>query len=512
MTSDIQSIYNDLKDYYAYAKVLLGAKNLMFIDFMVSMPRGAFDQRMQDIDVITLKIHDYLSAPFLKEQIQKCEDSIMNNPQDWSVWDRANIREMGDIHKNYAALPQDLYSRYVRIQSTGRRIQKLAQASYKTSQDMDKGLSYLEDVVETMREIAKFKQDAFEADTLYGALTSHRFDDISSRDIETLNNDIKHIYKTTAQIEKPQLLEIQEQPASPLSKRDIMWLSTLLLQQFGFDFQNGRLIVSQSHAFCGGTNLDARILVRCEDPPRFFHTISDVLYQGARGIYMQHIPAEWAHQPVGSLSGMPTVDAYALLLEHFIGSSHAFFAYLEKEIKTLPSAPDDDTYDALELFKMKRDLIDHHSFGNTTYNFNDLMLNIVISDIEKDLVQGELDVKDIHDRWVSDLDELFDMKHDGQNYNFLDISDWFIGQFGSKIAQNISYLTASQIYDSLSERIMDFDHLIAAGEFETITSWLDKHMFSKAHSRTYSELLANVTSSSRLKTDSLHEKTKLKAS
>lgn len=501
MSSAIQQTYEELKEHYSHAQVMLGAKNLMMIDMMVSMPRGAFDQRMKDIDILTLKIHDYLSADYVMDRLESCLTDQRLKADSWGVWDTANLREMHKIYRSCAALPQDLYSRLIHLQSAGRHIQTRALKS----NDRKAAHQHLDKCINVLRDVAARKQEEFQTPSKYGGLLTGLIDDLSEKDVAVLNDDIMTLLHKPGTRRKPSWGKNIEQPASPLSKRDIMWLGTLLLQQFGFDFQNGRLIVSQGQAYCGGTHVDARILVRCSDPPRFFTTLSDILYQGGRGIYMQHIPRQWANQPVGSLSGLPCVDACALLFENFIGSSQPFFAFLEKEIKTLPSDPGDGIYSALNLTKMKNELFEKHKSSDSTRNLNDLLLNAIITKIESDLIDRQLEMADLPERWRADIESVFDVDARQSGIDYLDITSWFTGRFGEKAAQNIAYVSASQIYASMQENIMDFDHLISAGEFDPITQWLHQKLFSKARSMPFTQLLRRASSSPRLKTGILKD-------
>ena len=506
MSDSAEEIYKKLKDFYSYTKVMLGAKSLMTVDMMISMPRGAINQRMRDIDVLTLRIHEYIADPTIGEKLDICEQDMERNTDYWSKWDLANLRQMRKIYTSYSALPIDIFSKVVRYQNLGLHVQ----AKFIKDNDQDSMKAYLEDVVQTMREVAKRKQEAFETETLYEGLLKGYVDDISEKECDRLNDSILE----TVSKQNMTRLAPEKKPSwsiePELSKRDMMLLGTLMLQDFDFDFNYGRLIVSQGQSYCGGTNLDARILVKCSDPPDFFVTLGDMLYQGGRGLYMQNIPQKWAEQPVGSLSVMPSVSAISLLLEHFIGSSFEFYEYLSSQIKTMPSAPGDSTYSAANMFKLKQELIDHHPPGTSTRNLKDLLLNILTTNIEKDLVSGKLDIDEIQERWMHDLKQTFDLedidKDDHQKLQqYWHVPIWFTGQYGAKMSQNISYVMAAQIYRSLQENIMDFDHVIQAGEFKVIKDWLNKNLFSHAHSLTFPELLKATTGTRDLDARLMHE-------
>ncbi|MDY7039056.1 MAG: hypothetical protein SV375_23250, partial [Thermodesulfobacteriota bacterium] len=122
-----------------------------------------------------------------------------------------------------------------------------------------------------------------------------------------------------------------------------------------------------------------------------------------------------------------------------------------------------------------------------TRNLNDLLLNVLITGIERDLINGTLSVEEIEERWRADIIETFEVDPGDNDIHYISVSDWFAGRFGVRAAQNVSYLTAAQLYTSMQEKIMDFDHLIAAGEFQPVTDWLTRNIFSKAHHLCFSD-------------------------
>ena len=121
-SSQIRDINQELKEYYSRAKTMLGAKSLMVIDMMATMPKGAFSQRVHDIDIMAVQIHECFCADFIGESLVKCREDIIQNPKEWEQWDKANLLEMEKIYNHYASIPADLFSKFVHIQSSGRHI------------------------------------------------------------------------------------------------------------------------------------------------------------------------------------------------------------------------------------------------------------------------------------------------------------------------------------------------------------------------------------------------------
>lgn len=495
-TETPQDIYKKLKFFYAYTRVMMGAKNLMNFDMMVSMPHGTFQQRMRDIEILTLRIYEYLADPTIHEKIRQCEDDFEKNPDYWTDWDRANLEQMKKIHLFYAALPIELFSKTVKMQSSGRHIK----ARLLKENDPAKITQYLSSVVETMREVAKRKADYFELDDLYQALFREHVDDFSTADLDRFHTDLANSISKITPLERPagSATDKVMEPTQRISKRDMMQFGAVLLKKLGFSFDIGRLIVTEYQPYCAGTSMDARILVRCSDPPNFFTTLNDILYHGARGIYMQHIPENWSDQPVASLKCLPSVDACSCLFDTVIGGSRAFYDFLEHELEFLPSIPGDGSYSASNLFALKQKLNKFHAM-ESSLPLNMIKRNILITNIEKDLIRGDLEPANLQERWQQDMTSEFG---DSDNIPSLtSVTEWFTGNLGAKASQNISYLMSLQIYQGLRGDISNLDDLIANGQFAQIMSWLDETLFSKANKVSFKELVNDISNSDNLNTD-----------
>src|SRR5690606_2516069 len=118
-------------------------------------------------------------------------------------------------------------------------------------------------------------------DTLYDAL----LEPLAKLRDEALNK----------QKSQPQPLPLE----GDFTRGDQMWLNKTILEILGFDFSRGAIQITSVAPTAGGTPDDVRVLVRCGEGENFLDSLEDTLYQGARGLYLQNLPAEWASQPVG---------------------------------------------------------------------------------------------------------------------------------------------------------------------------------------------------------------------
>jgi carboxypeptidase Taq len=233
---------------------------------------------------------------------------------------------MRRIHSHLAALPPDLYIASVQVANEGRK----RHAAALDTGNWGDAAPYMQQVVDLARKTADLKQKKFNTDTPYRSLLLGYASDIGSLDIDTLYDNL---LKPLKAIKDKALVKQNSQPAplsleGDFSRGDQMWLNKTLLEMMGFDFTRGSLQVSALSPMTAGSTDDARILVRCGEDSTFLDSLEDTLYQGARGLYLQNLPADWKSQPVGQDAGTLMLNAVSLLYETIIGRTPQFFDFI----------------------------------------------------------------------------------------------------------------------------------------------------------------------------------------
>lgn len=491
--------YNDLKFYFANLNTMFSIRNTLAIDMMTAMPAGSLKRRINDISSITKRIYAETTTPTVTNLLNKVEAEAKANPENWSAWDKANLEEMRRIHSHLSALPPELYIASVQVSNEGRKIHHAVQKSNK----WEDAQPYIEKVVDLYRKISQLKQKKFNTPTPYRALLMGYASDISDRQMDDLYDGLlgplKELYQKA--LAKQKTLE----PAIPLdgdfSKKDQMWLNKTVLEMMGFDFERGGLYVSNLSPMTGGNPEDVRILVRCGDSSNFLDSLEDTLYQGARGLYYQNLPEDWIKQPVGQDQGTIMLNALSLLYGTIIGRTPQFFDFISVRAEGVFRQFKNKTFEPENLYKLKK-VIHETAIRNDADELSKIFHDILRYRIERDLINGGLEVKDIPARWNKESKELLGHEPKNLSEGPLQNPDWFTGRFGFIPTNTLSHIIAAQLHETLYDKIDDLPTQVQKGNLGVVGDWIRKNIHELGHSAGTFETIKNITGAE-LSTDAL---------
>lgn len=475
--------YNDLKYYFTNLNTLFSIRNTLAVDMMTAMPAGGLQKRLHDISAITKRIYAETTTPAVTNLLDKVESAATANPGAWSAWDLANLKEMRRIHSHLSALPPDLYIASVQVSNEGR---KRHAAALETG-NWAEAVPYVQHVVDLTRKAADLKQKKFGTDTPYRALLLGYASDIGTLDIDALYD---RLLKPLESLRDKALDKQKSQPAPlPLEggfeRGDQMWLNKTLLEMMGFDFKRGSLLVSALSPMTAGTPEDVRILVRCGKGDTFLDSLEDTLYQGARGLYLQNLPADWKTQPVGQDAGTLMHNALSLLYETIIGRTPQFFDFIAVRAEGVFRQFRNRSFEPENLYRLKK-IIKPSPVRNGADELTKIFHDLLRYRIEKDLIHGTLSVKDLPDRWAAESKALLGTEPRTKGEGPLQNPDWFTGRFGFIPTNTLSHMMAAQIHDKLFAEDGKMSQHIREGNFEVMGKVIREQIH--VHGRTHGPL------------------------
>ncbi len=482
--------YNDLKFYFSNLNTMFSIRNTLAIDMMTAMPAGSLKRRINDISSITKRIYAETTTPTVTALLEKVEAEAKATPDKWSEWDKANLAEMRRIHSHLAALPPELYIASVQVANEGRKIH--AQAVAKNS--WDEAQPYIEKVVDLYRKIGALKQKKFETATPYRALLMGYASDISDRQMDELYDKIlpplTKLYKEV--LEKQTDQDKGEPLDGDFSKADQMWLNHTVLEMMGFDFNRGGLYVSNLAPMTGGNPEDVRILVRCGDSNNFLDSLEDTLYQGARGLYYQNLPNDWISQPVGQDQGAIMLNAVSQLYETIIGRTPQFFDFISVRAEGVFRQFKNKSFEPENLYKLKK-VIHQTTSRNDADELSKIFHDILRYRIERDLINGKLEVKDIPARWNQESKDLLGLEPKDLKSGALQNPDWFTGRFGFIPTNTLSHVIAAQLHETLYDNIPDLPDQVQKGNLGVVGDWIKKNIHQKGRIQGTFSALKEIT-------------------
>lgn len=482
--------YNDLKYYFSNLNSLFSIRNTLAVDMMTIMPPGGAQRRLNDITSLTKRIYAETTASSVTGLLDKVSMSAEQDPDAWSEWDRANLREMRRIHSHFSALPPDLYSASVLLANDGRK--RHAQAL--KNGNWDEIAPVLQQTIDLYRKIGELKAGKFGTQNAYEALLIGYADDISEAQAATLYDSLLPALKDLRKkaIRKQENQEPPKELEGNFSRGDQMWLNQTVLQMMGFDFNRGTLSVSSLSPMAGGTPDDARVLVRCDQETSFLDSLEDTLYQGAKALYIQNLPQNWKSQPVGQDLGSIMSIAISILYQTIIGHTPQFFDFISVRAEGLFRSFRNESFERENLYRLRK-VIRTTSNRNDADELSKIFHDILRFRIERDLINGTLTVKDLPERWRAESMDLLGVEprtlHEGPLQN----PDWFTGKFGFIATNTLSHIVAAELHEKLYQDIDNLPDVIAHGDLGQIKHGLDKCVFSKGRSVNALALMQGMT-------------------
>lgn len=483
--------YNDLKYYFANLNTLFSIRGTLATDMMTVMPAGALNRRLHDISAITKRVYAETTSNAITRLLEQVEEASLKNPESWDEWNLANLAEMRRIHSHLSALPPELYLASVQVASEGRKRHAMAMEA----KNWNEIQAHISQVVDLYRHTADLKQKAFGTRTRYEALLLGYGDDLSETQLDNLYDGL---LKPLSTLRDKALSKQSNQPAPlPLegdfSRGDQMWLNKTILEMMGFDFNRGTLQVTALAPMAGGTDEDARILVRCGDSSStFLDSLEDTLYQGARGLYLQNLPHDWSTQPVGQDLGTLMLNAQSILYETIIGRTPQFYDFIAVRAEGVFRQFRNKSFEPENLYRLRK-VITPSAKRNEADELTKIFHDIMRYRIEKDLINGTLSVTDLPERWNEESRQYLGTVPSDVTEGPLQNPDWFTGRFGFIPTNTLSHIIAATLHEKIFEEMPNLATMIQYGDLKPINVWLKTNIHAKGRSIGGLDLIKNLT-------------------
>ena len=247
-------------------------------------------------------------------------------------------------------------------------------------------------------------------------------------------------------------------------------LSLEIAKALGYDLTRGRQDLS-AHPFSSGISSpdDARITTRAlRDwlPACVYASI----HETGHALYEQGFPKEFAFTPLAGAASLGMHESQSRFWENLIGRSRPFAAWaLPLYRKHFPgkfdSCTPEDIYRAANrseasLIRVEADEV--------TYN-----LHIALRyEIETQLLDGSLKVKDAPELWNAKMQEYLGVKPAKDSEGILQDVHWGFGMIGYFPSYTVGNLISAQLHAAARKDLPGMDGLIAKGDFAPILAWL----------------------------------------
>ncbi|MDL5031854.1 carboxypeptidase M32 [Pelomonas sp. APW6] len=385
--------------------------------------------------------------------------------------ERANLREMQRAWRASNALPQSL----VEAKSLANSRCEHAWRSQRPANDWSGYVENLREVVRLAREEARCLS-AVTGLAPYDALMDQYEPGMRSAEVDRVFGDLRQwLPGLIRDVLEKQSRETVLRPVPPFAQAAQKALGHDAMQLMGFDFEAGRLDES-AHPFCGGVPEDVRMTTRYREDD-FLPSLMGTIHETGHGRYEQNLRRDWLGLPIANARSMGLHESQSLSFEMQLGSHPGFAGLLRPlVVRHLGDQP------AFEVGNLNR-LLTRVKPGYIRVDADEVTYPahvILRYEIERPLIEGQIEVEDIPALWDAKMQELLGLDTRG-NFSDGPMQDvhWGAGLFGYFPCYTLGAMYAAQFFAAMRRETPDLDARIAAGDLASVFDWLRSRIWNE---------------------------------
>lgn len=443
-------------------------------DRAANMPPKGNEARAAALAEMAALLHRMITDPALPAQMASAEAEPLDDLQ------RANLREMRRAWRASNALPESLVQR----QQIATSRCEHAWRSQRPANDWAGFLPNLKEVLALAREEAELLSQQLGV-SRYEAMMDRFEPGMTTAQVDRVFGEVRQwLPGMIRDVREKQAREPVVEPQGPFPVAVQRALCEQVMRLLGFDFEAGRLDVS-THPFCGGVPEDVRMTTRFRDD-EFLSSLMGTVHETGHGRYEQNLPRQLLGQPVANARSMALHESQSLSFEMQLGSHPGFVQRLAPLVRQ--AFGEQPAFEAGNLHK----LLTRVKPGFIRVDADEVTYpaHIILRyEIERPLIDGEIEAEDIPALWDAKMMELLGVDTRG---NFKDgpMQDvhWPEALFGYFPCYSLGAMYAAQWFAAMRRAMPDLDQRIAAGELTAVFDWLRDNIWTQASRWTTDEL------------------------
>lgn len=452
-------------------------------DSCTYMPLSSSEMRGWQKGTLIKILNEKITSDKMRDLLAKnLEPAVFNN---LSKVDQALVIELKRQYDRRTKIPEELFQELFNILSLAYPVWTKA----RETNDFDMFATYLEKVVSVKREMAKYigyEESPYDAllDEYEPGLKSSTLDLVFGKLKNELTKILDIIDKNKLQCNLGLLnVNIPEEKKLELGK--------LVLETIGFDFSRGRLDNAHAPFSLGIAPNDVRLTI--DNTNDLYTIVLIALHEGGHGLYDLGFDPELARLPLYDGPSLSLHESQSRLYETIIGYNLPFWRGFLPKLKTF--APEkfeavsaEEIYKALNYLSRKEERT-QQEYDEITYHFH----YMIRYEIEKMLIEGKLNVKDIPTVWNEKFFDYLGIPPDEKYIGALVFDHWVTGDFGYFPSYVLGTLYAAQFYKKAKSDIPDLEMQISRGNFKPLNDWLRENIHKCAKTETQENLIKRVT-------------------
>ncbi|WP_417277615.1 carboxypeptidase M32 [Celeribacter sp.] len=448
------SAYDELMSYTRETEALGAIMGRLSWDQETMMPRGAAEQRGEEMAALEGVLHARRTDPQIGAWLEAIDASVLGEVG------LAKLRHIRRSYERNTKVPAKLAAEIARVTS-------VAQGTWAEARARDDFAHFaptFKEVVRLRREEAAALKEGTDFD-LWDALHQDYEPGSTGAELDAMFGALR-----------PRLVALRDkimgadQPkglSGTFDETKQMALTEGLAAAFGYDFAHGR-VDKAVHPFSSGSGLDVRITTRTnpEDP---LNSIYSTIHETGHACYEQNISRDYLLTPLGEGVSMGVHESQSRIFENQLGRSRAFTEYLYGQMR--------DTFGEIGVNSAEEfyAAVNRVTPGYIRTESDEVQYNLHVLlrfDLERQIIGGTLEIDDLPEAWDTRFEADFGVKVDKVSNGCLQDVHWPVGLFGYFPTYSLGNVYAGCLDKALRSDIPDLDAQMAKGDTKAATRWL----------------------------------------
>ena len=451
------------KTYMAYVH----AMGIIEVDAATAAPAGSWEGRGATTAVLSGVMYDLIADPKNGELIAFLQDHA-------DELDAVQLRELEVLNKNYQQMNRIPSEEFVAFNV----LCNDAQANWekaKKANDFSIFQPYLEKIVEFQRKFAGYYNASIPA---YDALLNEYEEGMTMEVLDAFFAQLR-----TAIVPLVEKIRIKEQktyafqqmtyPAAVQRK-----FSDFLMETMALDRNHCGLAESEHPFTMGFNSKDVRITTHYYEN-NFLSSMFSVVHEGGHALYELGADEKYDHTLLSGGTSMGIHESQSRFYENLIGRSRAFASYVLPKLQELfpEQMSDTDVEDFYHAINQVAPSLVRIEADELTYS-----LHIMVRyEIEKQLIAGTLEVKDVPAVWNRLYEEYLGVQVPNDTKGCLQDIHWSFGNLGYFPSYALGSAYGAQMLSVMQQELGDVYADVAKGDLSRITGWLREHIHQHAN-------------------------------
>lgn len=479
MQNNYKEKRQEFKEYLKMIEYLNSSIAVLEWDTMVNAPKKAINYRSEMLGYLSSESYKLTTSEKMKEFID-----FFNEVGNMDQVTRATVEKVTKEYNKTKKIPEKEYRDYTIATS----ISSAAWEEAKEKSDFSIFEPHLKKMIDFKRKFVEYwgyKENKYDTllDFYEPGITVKQLDRVFS---ELRDGIVELLEKIKATGYVPNTKFFTEN----FSKEEQVEFHNFVLDKMEYDYKDAGRVDESTHPFTTNFgNKDVRITNHYYEND-FRSGLFSAIHEGGHAIYEQDIPDELQGTLLAEGASMGIHESQSRFYENIIGKSKEFWKYFypeaKKRFEQFKDISFEEFYNGLNL--VEPSLIRTEA-DELTYSIH----VIIRYEIEKLLISGELEVKDLPKVWNEKYKEYLGVEPKCDAEGVLQDMHWSDGSFGYFPSYALGNLYGAQFLNIMKKDIPDLYSEIEKGNLHIVHEWLKENIHKYGAIYKPVELIKKVT-------------------